>query len=167
MEFYLPSFFIFLFAMLFIFLILPKLSPMAMGIIAIVMLVYGGYNHYQMFKDEYTRMSWVDGAKSIAPYLLVGGVLVYIVGYFLLIGGTGKVQPGSPMMPRSLPSAETATNPITAGINMGMKSLGIGNSSAPPPPGGSSSLGRPPNASRNTYSSATMSSLEKELGIGV
>ena len=64
-----------------VFFVLPKFAPIVLGIIALLALILGAYQHYQMFKFDYRLMSWKDGASAAAPYILVGFIVLYIVGF--------------------------------------------------------------------------------------
>ena len=71
-------------------------------------------------------MTWADTAKSSAPIILVALVIVMMVGYLLFATG---VKPGSMGMPsNTLPSANSATNPLTQAINRGLNAAGAVNS---------------------------------------
>jgi hypothetical protein len=85
MEFYLPSLLVLILAAFMVFFVLPKFAPLALGIIALIALVLGAYQHYTMFKIDYSMMRWQDGAGAAAPYIIVGFIVLYIIGFLLNI----------------------------------------------------------------------------------
>lgn len=115
MEFYLPSLFLIILALFFIFYFVPSMTPYAMVLFAIVMLVLATYNHWSLFSDEYRIQTWADTAKSFAPYIMIGLVVLMSGGYilFLVSRGRGTTLPS----PGATPPPETATNMITEAMN--------------------------------------------------
>jgi hypothetical protein len=124
MEFFLPSLLAILLALLITFLISPNLGPLAVATVALVALGFALNSHLQMFKEEYALSSWATSAKGVAPYLMVGAILVFIIGYLLSLFSSGKA-PNLPAPPSTMPPANTATNFITRGINNGLANAGL------------------------------------------
>jgi hypothetical protein len=145
MELYLPSLMILIAAAIVVFFVFPKLTPLMLAVLAMVALVYVLYNHYTLFGQEYQLMTWIDGAKAAAPYVMVTTLVVFIIGYLLFVFGSGrKVELPTPP-PMNLPSPESATNPLTEGINRALVNTGIANR-------GPNNGARPPNNSKNLVS---------------
>ena len=119
MDLVLPSITAMVIALFVIVYVFPKLAPVMLALFAGAALVYGFYNHYTMFGPEYDSMTWLTKARSLAPYIMVGTVISFLIGYLLFMAGAGK----SISMPRPyLPPANTATNAATNMINRGMVS---------------------------------------------
>ncbi len=124
MEFFLPSLLTVLLALLFTFFISPNLGPLAVATVAFIALLYAANTHYTMFKDEYSLQSWASSAQAFAPYIIVGTILIFVIGYLLTLFSGGKA-PNLPMPPSVLPPPETATNLVTKGINNGLSAAGL------------------------------------------
>jgi hypothetical protein len=97
MEFFLPSLLILFLSAAFVFLILPRFAPIVLAVIAFLALVLGAYNHLQMFKMDYRMMTWQEGASAAAPYVLVGFIVLYIIGFLF-----GMYQEKAPAVAQSI-----------------------------------------------------------------
>jgi len=142
MQFFLPSLLIFLIAMIATAFIAPRITPWIAAILALAFLTYGIHEHYSMFAYEYKQSTWQEGLKVYAPFIIVGGIIVFcmygMVAFFT--GGTVPV-PSMPSMPamNSMPSmnslslssmgnslssvANSITNSTTNLINSANRSL--------------------------------------------
>lgn len=129
MEFFLPSLFTVLFAMIVVVGIFPKMTPLFLALFAIGCLVLALRNHYAMFGQEYIAMTWSATLKSAAPTILVGTVILFSIGYILFLYGSGTA-PTLRAPPASIPPPETSTNMITNAIGNGLAAAGIANISA-------------------------------------
>jgi hypothetical protein len=130
MEFYLPSLILLLFAGLVMFFVVPSMSSSQVGLLAVLMLAFGVFSHYYSFAGEYRMSIWMDGAKKVAPYILVGTVIVFVIGYATLLFSSGRA-PSLPRMGASIPPPSSATNFLTSSIGRGLSSIGMGVSSSP------------------------------------
>ena len=117
----------FIIAIAIVFVVLPRLAgPVLVGV-SLVILVFALYQHITLFKAEYAMSTWADQLKFYAPFVLIAALFVAVLIYFGVLasgnGGTSALPiptlPNTPM----LPSAETATNPLTAAINTGMRGV--------------------------------------------
>jgi hypothetical protein len=120
MELFLPSVLVIMFSALVFMLILPKLSPLIIVIVSAVLLTASTYQHFQLFWHEYRESSWQTSLKIFAPGIIIAAVFLYI----FVIGGsflTGKSNASMP--PMELPSASTATNPLTSALNSSMSAV--------------------------------------------
>jgi len=122
MQLFFPSVFLVLIAFLIIFLIMPKMSPLVIVSISAVLLVAGTYNHFVTFWNEYQQSTWQNNLKLFAPGIFIAVLLVYI---FVVINSffTGGSVPVPTLPAVELPSAESATNPVTAAINSTMNGV--------------------------------------------
>ncbi len=116
MEFYLPSLAVFLFVLILLFMVIPKLSPFIMTSLAAVLLAFGIYQHVNMFSSDYRLSTWQESWKLFAPGIFIGAVIVLIL--YTIITAFSGVEVPVPSMPNvSLPPAETATNAVTGALN--------------------------------------------------
>jgi hypothetical protein len=113
MEFFLPSLAALLIAALIVFLIIPRLGAPVLAALSIALLVYGVYNHIQLFSAEYRYSTWQDRLKFYAPFVMIGGLIIAILFYLTYIFGTQ----GAAALPASnIPvndSVNKAVNSIT------------------------------------------------------
>lgn len=119
MELFFPSVIVLLLAAAVVFFAVPRFGPATLAIISAVLLAFGLYHHYNTFGTEYRFTTW---HLAIAPYLLVGGLLV-VIAIFLLytLPVTSGVTNTGPLIDlpsvEQMPPANTSTNLITSGIN--------------------------------------------------
>jgi len=101
MEFFLPSLAALLIAALIVFLIIPRLGAPVLAALSIALLVYGVYNHIQLFSSEYRYSTWQDRLKFYAPFVMVAGLIVAVLFYVSYIFGT---QGASALPASNIPS---------------------------------------------------------------
>ncbi len=132
MELFIPSVLILLLAAAVVFFVLPRFGAATLAIISVALLVYGIYQHMNAFGTEYRLSTWQLSFTNYAPYVMVGGLLVVIAFYLLSISplGAASTAPNMPEMPtvNEMPSSESATNMLTAGVNNALK--GVANTAA-------------------------------------
>ncbi len=114
MELFLPSLLIILLAAVVVFTVIPKFAPMTLTVIAIILLVLGVVHHYKLFKDEYRLSTW-QTSSFIAPALVIGTALFFILGYLLSYFGSGVPVP-------TLPNVPSVTD-ITSGLGSAASSV--------------------------------------------
>jgi hypothetical protein len=119
MIFYIPSLFILLLSAVFIFAFVPNVTPDVLAIIAIASLAFAVYHHNNLFFNEYKNMNWTNTAGMAAPYLVVGTIILFSIGYILLLITSGKA-PSLPAFSTSIPPPSTATNSLTRAIGNGL-----------------------------------------------
>lgn len=132
MEIFVPSLIIFIIAGLYVFLVLPRLGPMVLAVVSLLALVLAGINHYSMFYNEYKLSTWQYAVAAYTPWLILGLALITMIAAIIFMftgsGGATKVMNAvsTPMEAiqeavgnsvTNMPSANSATNPITAAIN--------------------------------------------------
>ena len=116
MEFFLPSLFIFLLAVIVISFIVPRMSPVIIIGMSAVLLGFGVYHHFKLFWDEYKQSTWQDQLRLFAPGIMLTVIIIYVLFSILMFFTGGSVP--VPSMPNvELPSADTATNVVTEAIN--------------------------------------------------
>jgi hypothetical protein len=120
MELFIPSLFILLIAGLLAFLIIPRSTVSIVLGVSLLTLLYVLHDHYGKFYNEYRYSTWQYTAQGYAPYIIIGVLILFILtsSSFVLNPFGGQPQP---MI--SLPTATTATNPITSVINSGIRAV--------------------------------------------
>lgn len=127
MELFLPSVLVFLVTAAIVFVLIPRFSPLIIVTLAIALLLLGTYHHFELFWNEYRQSTWQDTLKIFAPTLILIAIFVYLL-FVILSFFTGGAVPVPPMPNIEMPTAESATNAVTAAINRGMSAANsIGN----------------------------------------
>ncbi len=118
MEIFLPSFLIILLAAVVTFVVLPKFSPYVLTILSIALLAFGVYHHYSLFKDEYRLATWYRNTSFLAPALVLGVALFFILGYIMTFFGSSGVP--VPAVPTEITGAfntvKTAVTNVTSRV---------------------------------------------------
>jgi hypothetical protein len=148
MEIFIPGLIVILLAAFFIFLILPRMGPMILGIVSLVALIAAGVHHYNMFHSEYALSTWQYGLAAYAPWVVLGLALLFIIASLFFVFGGSETRAtlanavSTPMeaiqnavagSANAMPPANTATNPITAAINTGLNQFVTNPANAPRP----------------------------------
>lgn len=131
MEFFLPSFFLLLLALLVIFLVLPKFAPFALAIFAAVALVFAAINHATLFSGDYRMMIATSNLVKYAPIIMIGAVIVFSIGYVFLFLRRG-IRISLPDISMKIPPPNTSTNIITRAVGNGLQAAGIAQVAASP-----------------------------------
>jgi len=121
MLFYIPSILILIVVILIVFLVIPRLAPVILAVTALILLILGIYHHYVIFASEYSLSTWQEGLTFWAAPVMIALLILTIIGYFSIFLGSGK-KINAPA-PVTLPSANTATNPLTSTINTAMTAV--------------------------------------------
>ena len=133
MELFIPGLIVFVLAAFFIFLIMPRMgTPILVGA-SMIALVLAGWHHYALFSVEYKQSTWQHGLTAYAPWIVLFGGLIFIIGalqWVLGKGGAKTEETPAEVISKSLntsinsmPPANTASNPITAALNTGIRNL--------------------------------------------
>jgi hypothetical protein len=114
MEFYLPSLAALLIAGLIVFLILPRLGAPILAVLSLALLAYGVYNHMRLFSNEYRSSTWQERLKDYAPFVTIGVLILFIIGYMGYLFSSG----GTSALPASnAPATEAVVNATNAVVN--------------------------------------------------
>lgn len=113
MEIFLPSLLIILLAAVVVFTVLPRMGPIVLTTLSIVLLLFGVGHHYKMFYDEYRLATWYKSASFLAPALVLGVTLFFILGFILSFFGINVPVPSAP----AIPSVADITNAATSAVN--------------------------------------------------
>jgi len=122
MEFFIPGLLIFLVAIAIAVIIVPQMTPMIAAVLSILFLAYGVYDHYLLFAPEYRLSTWQDGIKIYAPFIMLAGIILFVI-YFIFAFFTGgevpvpKVEmPAMPEMPE-MPTFNAIKNKMNNAVN--------------------------------------------------
>ena len=137
MEMFIPSLATILIIALIVFLVLPRLGAPVLATLSIVLLVYGVYNHIQLFSSEYRYSTWQEQLKFYAPFVLIGGLILSILMY---LGFIFKTEGVSALPASSIPIlnatevvnsannvVNTITNTVSNAVNTVTNTLGLTN----------------------------------------
>jgi hypothetical protein len=121
----------------------------------------------QLFGGEYDIMEWSSSAAQHAPTILVGAVIVFAIGYVLLLfGGGGAPALSMPSLERRTPTPppNTATNVLTRTIGNGLTAIqrGVEENIA-----GRNLLSLSPSLKENAATANLKRALESRLGRAV
>jgi hypothetical protein len=132
MELFVPGLIVLLVSAFFIFLILPRMGSMVLAIASLLALIAVGIHHYSQFYSEYRLSTWQNTLTAYAPWVTLGFALIVMVSSIIFfVSGEetrGKIvnAVSTPMeaiqdkvaeAAAVMPSAASATNSVTAGIN--------------------------------------------------
>jgi hypothetical protein len=136
MELFVPSLIVILIAAIFAFFVIPKMGSMILAITSLVALIAAGIHHYSLFYSEYQLSTWQNGIGANAPFFVLGIAFLFIISaiYYMFTGSASTVTNAlsAPITAitetvetavNSMPSANTATNPITSAINTGLNAV--------------------------------------------
>jgi len=86
MELFLPTLFVLLMSGVFVFGIVPKITPSIIFILTIIFFCIAVYAHYMMFKHEYLISPWRDYMKNSVPiifgFIIAIGILIATLNMF-------------------------------------------------------------------------------------
>ena len=130
MEFFIPGLLLFLVTILITIFIIPQSTPMVAAVLSILFLAYGVYDHYLLFAPEYRLSTWQDGIKIYAPFIMLAGIILFII-YFIFVFFTGgevpvpKMEmPEIPEMPE-MPTLNAIKNKANNAVNKEHKPLRV------------------------------------------
>jgi hypothetical protein len=126
MELFLPSLLIFILAALMIFLVLPRISPLILVIMSVILVFIGTWHHFKLFANEYRQSTWQESLKIFAPGIIIVMIFIYLFFAFASFQMGKRATIEAPPNP----PANTATNPLTAALNKGIDAVNNATSSA-------------------------------------
>lgn len=110
MEIFIPSLIVFFIALAITFFVAPRATPVMAGIMSLIFLAFGVYDHYTMFETEYRQSTWQTGLRIYAPAVMIFAIFVFILlsVVFFFTGGSVPV-PSVPNMNMNLPNITLPT----------------------------------------------------------
>ena len=76
MQLFLPGLVTIIVAGVFIFFVIPRVSPILIFIISLIFLFIMIQSHYSMFKNEYKLISWRDQLSVFATPILISIIVI-------------------------------------------------------------------------------------------
>jgi hypothetical protein len=113
MEFFIPSLIAIILAAAIVMFILPRLSPVILGVLALVFLILSVQQHYSFFSTEYRQSTWQMPLLQYAPYFLLGGLTIFLLFFIVNFIGTGPSAAAAPLQSMNA-AIEKVTNQIPA-----------------------------------------------------
>ena len=173
MELFLPSILLLIVAAGIVMFVIPRLSPVILGSLALIFLFIAGYQHYKIFGTEYRQSTWqipiIEGAWSYAPYILVGILILFLLFFVVNFVGTSSTEAAAPIqamnqaiekvMNTAPPSVANAANQMKNTFNRGAEALGLGQGPTNRPPNSNRPPNRPPNSNRPTVGGIPLSQI--------
>lgn len=97
MELFIPSILALLVAAIVVMYLLPRLSPVVLGVLALIFLGLAAWNHYTFFGSEYQISTWQLPLVQFAPYILIGGLVLFMLFFIINFIGTGSSEAAAPV----------------------------------------------------------------------
>lgn len=141
-----PGLIILIIAGFYVFLVLPRMGPMVLGVISLIALIAAGVHHYAMFYTEYKLSTWQYALAAYTPWVVLGFALIAMISAILFMFSSPETKAkvmntvSTPMEAiqeavgnsyAAMPSASSATNLVTSSINTAMRN----NTKSPSLPG--------------------------------
>ena len=133
MELFIPSILALIIAAAIVMFVLPRLSSVILGVLALVFVVIAAYQHYNFFYVEYRQSTWQVPLLQYAPYLLIGGLVLFLLFFIINFVGTGtSAEAAAPIVAMNAavnrvvnqaPTIAGVTNAVTNAANNAMKNL--------------------------------------------
>ena len=140
MELFIPSILALVIAAAIVMFVLPRLSSVVLGSLALVFVIIAAYQHYNFFYTEYRQSTWQMPLVEYAPYLLLGGLVLFLIFFSINFVGTNTTaQAAAPLVAMNAavnrvanqaPTVAGVTNAVTNAANNALKAVGLGANNA-------------------------------------
>jgi len=130
MELFIPSLLAILIAAGVVMFLLPRLSPVILGVVALVFLVLAGYQHYTFFGSEYQLSTWQLPLINYGPYLMIGGLVLFLIFFIINFIGTGQASASAPLQ-KINDAVNRVANQLPATTNSVLNAVGLGGNAGP------------------------------------
>ena len=140
MELFIPSILALVIAAVIVMFVLPRLSSVILGSLALVFVIIAAYQHYNFFYTEYRQSTWQMPLVEYAPYLLLGGLVLFLIFFSINFVGTNTTaQAAAPLVAMNAavnrvanqaPTVAGVTNAVTNAANNALKAVGLGANNA-------------------------------------
>ncbi len=145
MELFIPSLLAILIAAGIVMFLLPRLSPVILGVVALIFLVLAAYQHYTFFGSEYQLSTWQLPLVNYGPYLMIGGLVLFLIFFIVNFIGTGQASATAPLQKMN-EAVNRVANQLPAAANNALKAVGLGGPVNTATPASPNAAARPPNA---------------------
>lgn len=125
MELFIPSLLAILIAAGIVMFLLPRLSPVILGVVALVFLVLAAYQHYTFFGSEYQLSTWQLPLVNYGPYLMIGGLVLFLIFFIINFIGTGQASASAPLQ-KINEAVNRVANQLPTAANNVLRAAGIG-----------------------------------------
>jgi len=138
MELFIPSLLAVVLAAVVVMFLLPRLSPVVLGSLALVFLVFAAYQHYTFFGTEYHQSTWQLPFVQYEPYILMGSLILFLLFFIMNFVGVSDASTAAPLAAMNAavqrvasqipttPVLTQATNVMRNAANNAMKAVGMG-----------------------------------------
>jgi len=140
MELFIPSILALVIAAVIVMFVLPRLSSVILGSLALVFVIIAAYQHYNFFYTEYRQSTWQMPLVEYAPYLLLGGLVLFLIFFSInFIGTSTNAQAAAPLVAMNAavnrvanqaPTVAGVTNAVANAANTALKAVGLGANNA-------------------------------------
>jgi len=140
MELFIPSILALVIAAVIVMFVLPRLSSVVLGSLALVFVIVAAYQHYNFFYTEYRQSTWQMPLVEYAPYLLLGGLVLFLIFFSInFIGTSTTAQAAAPLVAMNAavervanqaPTVAGLKNAVTNATNNALKAVGLGANNA-------------------------------------
>lgn len=119
-------------------MVLPRIGPMVLAVVALIALIAAGVHHYSLFASEYTLSTWQYSLAAYTPWVVLAVSFVFIISAIMfMIGGSETrasmlnavstpmetIQEAVATSATNMPTAASATNAVTAGLNRALNAV--------------------------------------------
>jgi len=135
MELFIPSILALIIAAAIVMFVLPRLSSVILGSLALIFVIIAAYQHYNFFYTEYRESTWQLPLLQYAPYLLLGGLVLFLIFFSINFIGTGtNAQAAAPLVAMNAavervanqaPTVAGVTNAVANAANTALKAVGL------------------------------------------
>ena len=129
MELFLPGLFVLLISAIFVFLVVPRMGTVVLGVVSLLTLVLVLLHHSYLFGTEYRLSTWQNSLGAYAPFVVLGfAILAVLVVAISFISGGKTTTPVELLQTsvtnamKNMPTAASATNSLTSTINRSLNS---------------------------------------------
>lgn len=116
-----PSILVLLLVGIVFFYNLPNMAPFTLMLVVVFILALAGWQHANMFADEYATSTWQNNIKGGGNTLLIITIVLMMIGFLLNMvgGGSSKISmPSVSSYSRALPEPpQFGTNRLKDGIS--------------------------------------------------
>ena len=107
MEWFIPSAIVLLLGAIVFFLVLPRLAPYVLGVLALLFFVIGVWQHYSMFPHEYSGTVLKDLLADYTPFIML--IAIIFGGMTALMMAFGMSPPAiADIIPDIVPAANNS-----------------------------------------------------------
>ncbi len=124
MELFIPSLLAILIAAGIVMFLLPRLSPIILGVVALIFLLLAAYQHYTFFGSEYQLSTWQLPLVNYGPYLMIGGLVLFLIFFIINFIGTGQASATAPLQKMN-EAVNRVANQLPAAANNVLKAAGL------------------------------------------